>query len=173
MDSQSSFMSDSVNIIRIIRGTTVDGPGFRTSIYFAGCCHECPGCHNPESWDFNAGSSYSVDDLMLVISEEDFDVTLSGGDPLYHPHFVNRLIDMVHSIGHTVWIYTGFRWEEIIADESLFNAIKEADVIVDSPFLLSLRDTDLIFRGSSNQRIIDVAKSISNPDRSIVEWHRL
>lgn len=162
-------MNNSINILNIIRGTTVDGPGFRTSIYIAGCRHACPGCHNPSSWDFNAGNPYSIDEIMEIIEEEDFDVTLSGGDPLYHPGFVKEIIGRVHSLRHNVWIYTGFRWEEILSSPLLLDAIREADVIVDSPFILALRDTDLLFRGSSNQRIIDVQKSISG---DIVLWER-
>ncbi|MDE5868945.1 MAG: anaerobic ribonucleoside-triphosphate reductase activating protein [Muribaculaceae bacterium] len=164
-------MSDYINIISIIRGTTVDGPGFRTSIYFAGCNHECQGCHNPSSWDFNAGTPYSIDELMKIIEEEDFDVTLSGGDPLYHPAFVLELSKRIHNSGHNIWLYTGFKWEEIIDSDILFNTIKEIDVIVDSPFVLSLRDTDLLFRGSSNQRIIDVKKSMQM-NRQIVIWEK-
>ena len=164
-------MNDSANILNIIRGTTVDGPGFRTSIYFAGCSHQCPGCHNPSSWNFDAGTPYSIDELMRIIEDEDFDVTLSGGDPLYHPAFVSALTKRVHDSGHNVWLYTGFRWEDIIESEPLFNAAKEVDVIVDSPFILSLKDTDLLFRGSSNQRIIDVKKSLQQ-NRAIVIWER-
>lgn len=163
-------MNDYINILKIIRGTTVDGPGFRTSIYFAGCQHECPGCHNPSSWDFNAGSPYSMDELMRIIEEEDFDVTLSGGDPLYHPEFIKELIHSINSIGHNVWIYTGFRWEDITTSPVLLDAVKEADVIVDSPFIMSLRDTDLLFRGSSNQRIIDIRRSLFQENGKIVEY---
>ncbi|MDE6408985.1 MAG: anaerobic ribonucleoside-triphosphate reductase activating protein [Muribaculaceae bacterium] len=165
-------MNDSINILQIIRGTTVDGPGFRTSIYFAGCRHECPGCHNPSSWDFNAGTPYSIEQLMEIIKEEDFDVTLSGGDPLYHPRYIKELSARIHSLGHDVWLYTGFRWEEIIEKTILFEAIREVDVIVDSPFVLALRDPDLLFRGSSNQRIIDVGRSLLQENGKIIEWKR-
>ncbi len=166
-------MNDSINILQIIRGTTVDGPGFRTSIYFAGCRHECPGCHNPKSWNFDSGTPYSLDEIMEVIEEEDFDVTLSGGDPLYHPHFIIELCKRIHFLNHNVWLYTGFHWEEILNDSTLLEVVKEVDVIVDSPFILSLKDTDLQFRGSSNQRIIDVKKTLSNPNKEIVEWKAL
>lgn len=70
-----------LRILDIIRGTTVDGPGFRTAIYMAGCRHQCQGCHNPESWSFDAGKEMSLDEIMAIVAEEDFDVTLSGGDP--------------------------------------------------------------------------------------------
>ncbi|MBD5328606.1 MAG: anaerobic ribonucleoside-triphosphate reductase activating protein [Bacteroides sp.] len=163
-------MKDSINILNIIRGTTVDGPGFRTSIYFAGCRHKCKGCHNPESWAFSAGTPYTIEELMQVIEEEDFDVTLSGGDPLYHPDVVKTLIAEINSLNHNVWIYTGYRWEEIILNPTLIDAVREADVIVDSPFIMNLRDTDLLFRGSSNQRIIDVRKTLALGE--IVLWER-
>lgn len=158
------------NILDILKGTTVDGPGFRTSIYFAGCRHQCPGCHNPQSWDFNAGTPTGIEQLLDVIIEEDFDVTLSGGDPLYHPEFVKKLIEQINRTGHTVWVYTGFTMEEILANDSLREAISEAEVVVDSPFIMALRDTDLLFRGSSNQRILNVKESISS--NKPMEWHR-
>lgn len=143
-------------ILDIIKGTTVDGPGFRTAIYFAGCRHQCPGCHNPQSWDFEAGDVADIEALMEVIEEEDFDVTLSGGDPLYHPEFVKELVSRIKAAGHTVWLYTGYTWEEIVDSPVLREVIKDVDVIVDGPFVQSLHDPDLRFRGSSNQRIIEV-----------------
>lgn len=159
-----------VNVIDIIRGTTVDGPGFRTSIYFAGCCHECDGCHNPQSWDFNAGNPMSIDELIEIVAEEDFDVTLSGGDPLYHVDFMVELADRIHALTHNVWLYTGFTWEQIVMDPNLSRILRHVDVIVDSPFVSTLKDADLLFRGSSNQRIIDVSKSLSSG--KIVVWSR-
>ena len=147
----------------------MDGPGFRTSIYFAGCSHECPGCHNPSSWDFSGGTPYSIEDILEIVKEEDFDVTLSGGDPLYHPQFTALLIKAIRLLNHKVWVYTGFTWEEIMASETLSNAIKDAQVVVDSPFKMELRNTDLLFRGSSNQRLVDVAKSLSG---TLTEWRR-
>ena len=152
------------NIIDIVRGTTVDGPGFRTSVYFAGCRHRCPGCHNPQSWDFEAGDPMDIDSLMEIVEEEDFDVTLSGGDPLYRPEFVKALTEKVTAAGHTVWIYTGYTWEDIAVDPKLLDAVSKAEAVVEGPFVESLRDTDLIFRGSSNQRIVDVARTLRNPD---------
>lgn len=143
-----------VRILDIIRGTTVDGPGFRTSIYFAGCRHKCPGCHNPQSWDFNGGLETDIDDIMKIVIEEDFDVTLTGGDPMYHPEIVKELSRRVKEAGHSVWVYTGFTWEEIRNDTRLMDALEYVEAIVDGPFIMSLRDTDLRFRGSSNQKIV-------------------
>lgn len=143
-----------LQIMDIVRGTTVDGPGFRTAVYMAGCRHCCPGCHNPESWSFNAGIPMTIDEIIEVINEEDFDVTLSGGDPLYRPEATRELLRRIGETGHSTWVYTGFTFEEIMADETLRNAIKGAEAIVEGPFVRELHDPDLRFRGSSNQRII-------------------
>ena len=149
-------------VLSIIRGTTVDGPGFRTSIYLAGCSHACPGCHNPQSWSPEGGDIMTLSEIMDIVRDEDFDVTLSGGDPLFNPEPVRNLIEALKHDGRNVWIFTGFRWEEIMASEKLRDAVELADVVVDGPFVESLRNPDLLFRGSSNQRLIDVGRSISS-----------
>ncbi len=149
-----------VRILDIIRGTTVDGPGFRTSIYFAGCRHACPGCHNPQSWDFDGGTEMDLDEIMEIVRDEDFDVTLSGGDPLYQPEVVGELARRIRETGHTVWVYTGFTWEQIQESPRLRNALNDVEAIVEGPFIETLRDTDLRFRGSSNQRIIYLDRGI-------------
>lgn len=143
-----------IRILDIIKGTTVDGPGFRTSIYFAGCRHQCPGCHNPQSWDFDAGKEMSIDEIMEIVEEEDFDVTFSGGDPLYHPEEVAELARRVREVGHRVWLYTGFTYQEIMETPRLRDAIADIEAIVDGPYIESQRDPDLKFRGSANQNII-------------------
>ena len=86
------------NVLDIRRGTTVDGPGLRTSIYLAGCTHACPGCHNPDSWDFKGGVTMTLDEIMEVIDDEDFNVTLTGGDPLMHPHTLPALIHAIKEL---------------------------------------------------------------------------
>ncbi len=149
-----------IRVLDIIRGTTVDGPGFRTSIYMAGCRHQCPGCHNPQSWDFSAGTDMTLDEIADVIAEEDFDVTLSGGDPLYHPAETKALVETTRRLGHRTWIYTGFTWEEITADPILLEAVEGAEAVVEGRFVESLRDPDLLFRGSSNQRIIRIGEGL-------------
>lgn len=141
-------------VLDILRGTTVDGPGFRTAIYLAGCRHECPGCHNPQSWDFNGGTKMTLSEIMEVVNEEDFDVTLTGGDPLYNPEDVAILARRIKESGHRVWLYTGFTIEQIRASNQLSLPLPYLEAIVEGPFVQSLRDPDLIFRGSSNQRII-------------------
>lgn len=154
-------MSDRIRILSIVRGTTVDGPGLRTSIYFAGCRHQCPGCHNPESWSFDGGNEMTLDELKSIIAEEDFNVTLSGGDPFYHPEAVEKICAYTKELNHSVWVYTGFTWEEILSEENLRNCLGNIDVLVEGRYIEALRDPDLRFRGSSNQRIIDVRKSLA------------
>jgi len=143
-----------LRVLKIIDGTTVDGPGFRTSIYLAGCRHCCPGCHNPQSWDFEGGMEMEIDDLMEIVKEDDFDVTLSGGDPMYRPDVVREISRRVRSLGHHVWVYTGFTWEQIKSDSRMLGALADVEAIVEGPYVENLRDADLRFRGSSNQRII-------------------
>ena len=140
--------------VDIVDGTSVDGPGLRTSIYFAGCDHRCPGCHNPSTWDFNAGKDMTVDELMLRIIDNEFNVTFSGGDPLYQLEPLTALARAVKAAGKTIWCYTGFIYEDLLADPRYAEILSLIDVLVDGPFILALRDTDLLFRGSSNQRII-------------------
>lgn len=152
-------------IAGIVRGTTVDGPGLRTSIYLSGCSHQCPGCHNPETHDPLYGQEMSLAQLMDIVEEEDFNVTLSGGDPLFYPEKLKILIHALKRHGRNVWVYTGYTWEEILNDAQLFDATKEADTIVEGRFIESLKDPDLRFRGSSNQRIIHIDKR--NPKASL------
>lgn len=142
------------NVLRIVRGTTVDGPGFRTSIYLAGCRHRCPGCHNPQSWDPEGGEVMTLSEILEVVGDEDYDVTLTGGDPLYDPVKAKKLIESVHLTGHTVWLYTGYTIEEIRSNIELSEAALLADAIVEGPYIEAQRDPDLRFRGSRNQRII-------------------
>lgn len=159
-----------VRVLDIVRGTTVDGPGFRTSVYLSGCEHHCQGCHNPQSWDFGNGESVSLGEILDIIEEEDFDVTFSGGDPLYHPLEVSFLCDQIHVMGHNVWLYTGFTWEEITSNPEFMEVVMRVDVVVDGPFVETRKERDLLFRGSSNQRIIDVAQSIKAGKP--VQWRR-
>lgn len=146
----------SYRVIDIIRGTTVDGPGFRTSIYLAGCNHRCPGCHNPQSWDPEGGRKMTLQEIMDIVKEEDFDVTLTGGDPLMHPETTALLARAIREAGYNVWLYTGFTIEEIMENDKLKAVLPYVEAIVDGPYEENLRDTDLPFRGSSNQRIIKI-----------------
>ena len=151
-----------LRVVDIIDGTIVDGPGLRTSIYLAGCRHACEGCHNPQSWDFRSGREMSMEDIVDHVLDNGFNVTLSGGDPLYQIDAVIELCDAIHSINKNVWCYTGFTIEEIQADHSLRRILDHADVLVEGRFIQSLRDPSLRFRGSSNQRIISLNNTVAS-----------
>jgi len=154
---------NTMNIVRIVEGTSVDGPGLRTSIYFAGCHHHCPGCHNQQTWDFNAGTPMTVEEVMKTVIYNDFNVTFSGGDPMYSAEAILPLARKIKEAGYTIWCYTGFTFEELTehGTEPIRELLKFVDVLVDGPFIEAQRDTTLIFRGSANQRLIDVPSSLA------------
>lgn len=140
----------------------VDGPGFRTTIYCAGCPNACPGCHNPQSWDINNGHLVSTEELLDDILSDPFaNVTFSGGDPMFQAEGFAELAEAIRRHSEkTIWCYTGFRFEQIVKNESQNRLLQLVDVLVDGPFVQKLRNEDLYFRGSSNQRLIDVAASL-------------
>lgn len=183
-------MASIYNVLSIVRGTAVDGPGFRTSIYLAGCTHACPGCHNPQSWQFNAGTPMTLEEIMDIVREEDFNVTLSGGDPLCTPSTTLLLVEALKADHRNIWLYTGYTWEEIIATATitepespiteidattalptLFEIVKKVDVLVDGPYIAALRDPDLLFRGSSNQRLIDIPATLTHSLTTPIPYH--
>lgn len=149
----------SLRVLDIVGGTSVDGPGLRTSIYFAGCSHHCQGCHNPQSWDAVGGDAMAIDEIIAVIDENDFNVTLSGGDPMFQVDELIELARRVKSEGRNIWCYTGYTYEQVCADARMSRLLPYIDVLVDGPYIESRRDLGLRFRGSSNQRLVDVRRS--------------
>ena len=151
-----------LSVLDIVRDTTVDGPGFRMAIYGAGCVHKCSGCHNPQSWEINNGEEYSIDNLLDIIKQDELsNVTFSGGDPLMQVDGFTELARRIkNETEKNIWCYTGFEYEQIIASDKLSGILPFIDVLVDGRYVAALRDEDLQFRGSSNQRIIDVQKSL-------------
>ena len=161
---------EKLRVLHIVEGTSVDGPGLRTSIYLAGCRHHCPGCHNPESWKMNGGEERTLDELMEVITYNEAPVTLSGGDPLAQAEPLAHLVERIkRETGYNVWCYTGYTWEQVKQQPQLMKAVKQLDVLVDSPFLMAERDTKLRFRGSRNQRLIDVQRSLASDE--VILWN--
>lgn len=160
-----------LRVLDILHGTVVDGPGLRSSIYFAGCKHHCPGCHNPESWDFSGGVEKTVDEIFYEIEKNGFNVTLSGGDPLFQDvDELMSLVKKIKSLGLNIWLYTGYTIEKVL-DLNIYNELlKYIDVVVEGPFVMEKRDTSLFYRGSSNQRIV---KIIWNKDKISYEEIKL
>ena len=145
----------------------VDGEGYRYVIFVQGCNHKCPGCQNPETWDFDAGTVYDEAKLKEILNEISEDpiidgVTLSGGDPFYQAAACVELVKAIKNLRPelNIWAYTGFVWDELIKDPDRLELVKCCDVIVDGPFILGKRSLDVLFRGSTNQRLIDVKKTL-------------
>ena len=154
--------TNNIRILSIKYGTSVDGIGLRTSLYCAGCENRCPGCHNPQSWDVNGGEAISVDELYHRIVEADMNVTFTGGDPMYHPEGFIALASLIkRHTNKTIWCYTGYQFEALLAHSTRRQLVELCDVIVDGRYLEAERDLSLHFRGSRNQRIIDVKASLN------------
>lgn len=158
-----------MNVSGINFESIADGEGVRVVVFISGCLHNCKGCHNPASHSFTAGQPFTSDlqDMIVAyIKNTPFisGLTLSGGDPMYSAEelipFVQKLRSEVDGV--TVWIYSGFLYEEIKQNEEMAELLKQCDVLVDGKFVLEQRDITLAYKGSQNQRIIDIQKSIND-----------
>lgn len=153
-----------LSILDILEETTADGPGFRTSIYAAGCPNACPGCHNPESWDIRRGHPMSTEEILQKVLDDPFaDVTFSGGDPMFQPEGFAELARAIkENSDKSIWCYTGYTFEKLLSNPYQHQLLQYIDVLVDGRFREDLRDESLYFRGSSNQRLIDVQASLKS-----------
>lgn len=153
-----------LSILDILEDTIADGPGFRTSIYAAGCPNDCPGCHNPESWDIRHGRRMTTDEILQKVLDDPFaDVTFSGGDPMFQPEGFAELAQAIkENSDKNIWCYTGYTFEQLLNNTRYTRLLQYIDVLVDGRFRQELRDESLYFRGSSNQRLIDVPASLKN-----------
>jgi anaerobic ribonucleoside-triphosphate reductase activating protein len=151
-----------LSILEIVEDTTVDGPGFRTTVYCAGCPNRCPGCHNPQSWDIANGKAMDVEEVLEIVLADPFaDVTFSGGDPMFQPAGFAALARAIKERStKNIWCYTGYLFEDILLNAQQRELLESIDVLVDGRFVEALKSEELPFRGSSNQRIIDVRKSL-------------
>ena len=160
-----------MNYSQLITCDTANGEGVRTSLFVSGCTNHCPGCFNQEAQDFNYGKLYTkdIENILLDCVKQPYISGLSilGGDPLCQDDMglitLNFLAHKVHSLGKTVWLWTGFKWEDFnfTNNFSLQSLLLSAcDVVVDGPFIEAEKDLTLAFRGSRNQRIIDVRETL-------------
>ncbi len=147
----------------ITQESVTDGPGMRITVFFQGCEHHCPGCHNPQTWDRQGGEEYELDDVLAMMKDSPLirGITLSGGEPFLQPAAAAALAREFHTRGKDVWAYTGFLWEGLLAkeDPDIQALLQECDVLVDGPYRQAERMPGLFFRGSANQRMIDVKAS--------------
>lgn len=162
-----------LSILDILEDTTVDGPGFRTAIYAAGCPNGCPGCHNPESWDINRGHRMSTEEILEKVLADNFaDVTFSGGDPMFQPEGFTQLAHAIKEWSRkNIWCYTGYTFEKLLRNPRQAQLLKYIDVLVDGKFKKELRDEELYFRGSRNQRLIDVQTSLQKGETVIYHYN--
>ena len=164
------MFTNKISVLKIVEDTTVDGPGFRTSIYAAGCEHGCKGCHNPESWEISNGKWMDIDEILKII-ESNFlaQVSFSGGDPLFQPEAFTELARRIKlETQKNIWCYTGFTFQKILRNPKLSAILPYIDVLVDGQFIEKKKVANLPFVGSSNQRIINVKESLKA--NKMVEW---
>ncbi len=146
----------------------VDGPGLRAVLWTQGCSHHCKGCQNERTWDFNGGGLVPLEMVFEAIDELEYQdgLTFSGGDPMFQPEACNIIADYAKSKGLNIWVYTGFRYEELLVlakkKPVYMDFLSKIDVLVDGRFILEERDLSLLFRGSRNQRLIDVPKTLAS-----------
>lgn len=152
-----------LRIAGIANDSIVDGPGLRLTVFTQGCPHRCPGCHNPQTHDFSGGREEDCDAILKAMRENPLldGVTFSGGEPFCQPEACALIAREAHRAGLNVWCYSGYRFEELLcAQEPQKALLREIDVLVDGRFILEKRTLECRFRGSSNQRLIDVQKSL-------------
>ena len=160
-----------LRIAGTVNDSIVDGPGLRYAVFTQGCPHDCPGCHNPQTHDFSGGKDIDTSEILAQIRKNPLldGLTLTGGDPFCQCTACIALAQGAHAHGLNVWCYSGYTFEELINGKAEWRLLlQNIDVLVDGPFLLEKRSLDCRFRGSSNQRLIDVPKSLM-ANRAI-EW---
>ncbi len=163
-----------MRIANVVSDSIVDGPGLRFTVFTQGCPHHCPGCHNPETHDPAGGREVTVEALAgQMLSNPLMDgLTLSGGEPFDQAGECCALAARAKEKGLNVWAYTGYRYETLLeqANPAVLALLEQVDVLVDGPFVENLKSYDALFRGSTNQRLIDVPKSRASG--AVVLWSR-
>ena len=153
-----------LDLAGIVQDSIVDGPGIRTTLFCQGCPHHCPGCHNPETWEFGCGTAMEAKTLLRIVQENPLcrGVTFSGGEPFAQAEGFAELAKLLKAAGYEVASYSGYTVEQLLsgtpAQKELLRTI---DVLIDGPYLQEQRSLELSFRGSKNQRILDVPASIA------------
>ena len=165
-----------MNYEKIDKCSVSNGLGVRTVLWISGCNIHCKNCHNQSTWDFNSGIPFTEETMQEILYDLSKPyikgLTLSGGHPL-DPHNAPKVLEIVKRVkmvfpNKDIWIYSGYEWENIIKDETLKEILKYTDVLVDGAYIDELRDISLAFRGSGNQRIIDVPKSLEQ--NKVILW---
>ena len=153
-----------LNLSAIVEDSIVDGPGIRLCVFCQGCPHHCPGCHNPETWPFEGGAPMEEERIVEIAKSNPLcrGVTFSGGEPFAQAGSFAKLARLLKAEGYEVASYSGYTFEALLrgtdAQRELLGAI---DVLIDGPFVMAQKSLELAFRGSRNQRILDVPQSLA------------
>lgn len=152
-----------VRLAGVVQESTVDGPGVRYAIFVQGCKHHCKGCHNPQAQPLDGGHERNLGALFndIVYNPLITGVTFTGREPFLQAKELGLLAAALHDRKYNLWAYTGFTWEQLIQDPDRMMFLQWLDVVVDGPFIEEQKSLELDFRGSANQRIIDVQKSLA------------
>ena len=152
-----------LNLAGIVEDSIVDGPGIRMTVFCQGCPHHCHGCHNPETWSFEGGTPMKEEEILNIIRSNPLvkGVTFSGGEPFSQPEGFAALAAELHKNGYEVASYSGYTFEQLKKGTSAQKELlANLDILIDGPYVEEKRSLTLVYRGSSNQRIIDVKRSL-------------
>lgn len=152
--------TDTLRLASIVEESIVDGPGLRFTVFVQGCPHGCKGCHNPGTHAFDGGYTASVSQILELYTQNPLlqGITLSGGEPFTQAGVLCSLAEGVKALGGDVVTYTGYVYEDLVGMSPEVNKLLElTDLLIDGPYMEELRDLELLFRGSSNQRLLDKA----------------
>jgi len=156
-------MFNSEDIIRvqdITYSSAVDGTGFRDVLFVNYCPHRCEGCHNQQTWEIENGKDMTVNEVYECLTKSSItNVTFSGGEPFCQPKALKKLAEMIKNAGKTIWVYSGYTFEQLMDDDDKKALLLQCDVLVDGRYVEKEAKLNMRFKGSENQRIIDVKKS--------------
>lgn len=163
----------SLNVSGIIYESMVDGPGLRTVLFTQGCPHHCPGCHNMSTWAYKKNQIHDTQELgrLLIEQTPSKALTFSGGEPFVQAKACSEIAVLLREEGFNLWSYTGYNWEDLISlhNRDISRFLSQLDVVVDGRFILSKKTMTVPFRGSSNQRLIDVQSSLERNQTVLYE----
>ena len=148
----------------IVSDSIVDGPGIRTTVFSQGCPHHCEGCHNPETWEFGCGTPISEEAVLQIVTSNPLcrGVTFSGGEPFAQAEGFAKLGKLLKERGYEVASYSGYTFEQLLRGTKAQRQLLETiDILIDGPYLQQERSLEISFRGSRNQRILDVPASLT------------
>ena len=175
MCQQDLSSYNTIRMAGVIQESIVDGPGLRFVVFAQGCPHGCPGCHNPATHDFQGGTDCSLEKILAAIDQNPLldGVTFSGGEPMSQPEAFYNLAEAIKERGLNLIIYTGYTYEELQKLGESRPAVRKllelTDLLIDGRFVLEQRDLSLLFRGSRNQRVIDMNRTRESGKLTLAE----